>query len=343
MIGDRTEGRGYRTLHRLALPLLAGLVVGASRADAQATHILVITGLGGDTEHSETFKDWADRFIDAAIERHGVPAESVVYLAEKPEGDARSHARSTSDNVRQAVAELSARAEPGDHVFMLLIGHGSYAGGESRFNLPGPDLSAADFALLLDQLSEQKVAFINVSSASGGFVEALSGEDRTIITATKTGLERNDAFFGGYFVDAFAQDGADLDKDERVSLLEAFQFARKEVARAYEQDNRLLTEHAVLDDNGDGKGSGDPGAGQADGALARTMFLASAAHAAARSTDDPVLQRLYEERAASQRRIEELQALRDQMDPERYEARLEELLVSLALKNREIRAREGGG
>lgn len=341
MIGDRTVGRGFRTLSRLALPLLTGLVLATSPADAQATHILVITGLGGDPAHSETFTDWAARFIDAAVERHGVPAESVVYLAEKPDGDARIHARSTSDNVRQAVADLSERAEPGDQVFILLIGHGSYARGESHFNLPGPDLSAADFALLLDQLSEQKVAFINVASASGGFVEALSGEDRTIITATKTGLERNEAFFGGYFVDAFAKDGADLDKDERVSLLEAFQFARQEVARAYEQDNRLLTEHAMLDDNGDGKGSGAPGLGQADGALAQTMFLV--AQAAGQGTDDPVLQRLYEERAVLQRRIDELRALRDQMDPERYEAQFEELLVDLALKNREIRAREGGG
>jgi hypothetical protein len=272
-----------------------------------------------------------------------VPASLVTYLAEKPDGDSRTRARSTSDNVRQAVAEIAARAEPGDRVFMLLIGHGSYAGGESRFNLPGPDLSAADFALLLDQLSEQKVAFINVSSASGGFVEALSGEDRTIITATKTGMERNEAFFGEYFVDAFAQAGADLDKDERVSLLEAFKFARQEVARAYEQDNRLLTEHAILDDNGDGKGSDDPGIGQADGSLAQTMFLVSAARATTQSTDDPVLQRFYAERTVMQRRIDELRALRDQMDPERYDARLEELLVELALKNREIRTREGGG
>lgn len=342
MNGGRTSGRGLRTLSRLAFPLVAGLVLGASRTDAQATHILVITGLGGDAEHRETFTDWADRFVDAAVERHSVPAESVVYLAEEPDGNARTHTRSTSDNVRRAVAEISARAEPGDQVFMLLIGHGTYSGGESRFNLPGPDLSATDFALLLDQLSEQKVAFINVSSASGGFVEALSGEDRTIITATKTGMERNDAAFGGYFVDAFAQDGADLDKDERVSLLEAFHFARQEVARAYELDNRLLTEHAMLDDNGDGKGSGDPRAGQADGALARTMFLASAAQTAAQSTDDPVLQRLLEERTVLQKRIDELRALRDQMDPDRYEAQFEELLVDLALMNREIRAREAG-
>jgi len=316
--------------------------MGAPHAKAQATHILVIAGLSGDAEHGATFTGWANGFIDAATDVHGVPIESVVYLGEKPAEDSRITARSTSDNVRQAVADLSASAQAGDQVFILLIGHGSYSAGESRFNLPGRDLSATDFSLLLDQLSEQAVAFINVSSSSGGFVEALSGEGRTIITATKTGMERNEATFGEHFVKAFAEEGSDLDKDERVSLLEAFQFARQEVARAYEQDGRLLTEHAMLDDNGDGEGSDEPGLGQADGALAQTMFLMSAAAAAAQSTDDPILQGLFEERAGLQRQIDELRALRGQMDPERYEAALEDLLVELALKNREIRAREGG-
>ena len=339
----RAESRRPRSLARELLPALFAVALTAPSASGQATHILVIGGLSGDPAYSETFASWADRFIDAAIEQHGVPAESVVYLGEKPAEDPRIHARSTSDNVRQAVADLSARAQPGDQVFMLLIGHGSYARGESRFNLPGPDLSAQDFALLLDQLPQQKVAFINVSSASGGFVRTLSGEGRAIITATKTGRERNEAIFGGFFVDAFAQERADLDKDKRVSLLEAFEYARQEVARTYSQDNRLLTEHAMLDDNGDGEGSTEAGIGKPDGSLAQTMFLASAAMVAAQSTDDPVLQRLYEERTALQARIDEVRALRDQMDPERYRAALEELLVALALKNREIRAQEGGG
>ncbi len=99
----------------------------------------------------------------------------------------------------------------------------------------------------------------------------------------------------------------------------------------------------MLDDNGDGEGSTEAGIGKPDGSLAQTMFLASAAMVAAQSTDDPVLQRLYEERAALQARIDEVPALRDQMDPGRYQAELEELLVALALKNREIRAQEGGG
>ena len=61
------------------------------------------------------------------------------------------------------------------------------------------------------------------------------------------------------------------------------------------------------------------------------------------ATADPVLARLYEERRGIQERIDALRAGKGTMPPERYDEELEALLVELALKNREIRAREGGG
>ncbi len=310
---------------------------------AQETHVLVIAGLGGDDAYRERFLEWGGSFVDAATEKLGVPRDHIVYLGEKPDADPRITDRSSRDNVERVFAEIASKSEPGDHVFVLLIGHGSYTAGESRFNLPGPDLTAEDFALMLDQLSDRRVSFANVTSASGGFVTALSGPDRAIVTATKTGMERNESVFGGYFIDAFTGDGADLDKNGRVSLSEAFEFARSEVAREYESDGRILTEHALLDDNGDGEGSTDLEEGL-DGALAGMLFLgASPMAVAAMSTDDPVLKGLYEEKAALEQRIDELRAIKDQMEEERYQTTLEDLLVELALKNREIRAREGGG
>ena len=218
----------------------------------------------------------------------------------------------------------------------MLIGHGSYTNGESRFNLPGPDLTAEDFGLHLDQLSERRVAFANLASASGEFVKALSGAGRAIVTATRTGRERNETVFGGYFINAFSGESADLDKDGRVSLWEAFEFARTEVTREYATSNRIATEHAVLDDNGDGEGSTEL-LDATDGALARTMFLA-----AARATDDPELKALFGQRAELEQRLEELRALRGQIDQDRYDNDLEEVLVELALLNREIQARSSG-
>ena len=127
-----------------------------------------------------------------------------------------------------------------------------------------------------------------------------------------------------------------------MSLLEAFQFARTEVAREYETSNRILTEHALLDDNGDGEGSSEVEDGP-DGRTARAMFLApDKTRAAAMATDDPVLRALYEVKADLERRLEELRAIREQMEENRYERELEDLLVELALNNREIRALGGG-
>ena len=325
-----------------AAALLACFALPA-RAASQDTHVLVISGLGGDAAYQERFLEWGASFVDAATTELGVPRENVAYLAEQPEADARISYRSSRDNVERVFAETAATVEAGDHVFVLLIGHGSYTGGESRFNLPGPDLTAQDFAVMLDQLSEQRVSFANLTSASGGFVSVLSAPGRAIVVATKTGMERNESVFGGYFIDAFVGDGADLDKNGRVSLSEAFEFARTEVAREYEADGRMLTEHALLDDNGDGKGSTTLEEGL-DGSLAGTLFLgASRSAVAAMSTDDPVLRTLYEEKVDLERRIEELRAVKDQMEEERYESALEDLLVDLALKNRAIWARTGGG
>ena len=322
-----------------------------SPAAAQESHLLIIAGLGGDPAYSAQFHTWATTLLDAARDRYELPDEQMTYLAEKPDRDPELiDGRSTRENVEAAITELAERARPNDKVFIVLIGHGSFTGGESRFNLPGRDLTAEDFTRLLNQLRSQRVTFANTSSASGGFIEALSGRDRVIVTATKTGGERNEAVFGGFFVEALAgggeadvNDEADLNKDGQVSILEAFNYARREVARTYESDGRLLTEHAILDDNGDGEGSAEPDLQTADGGLARTLFLAAGPirrAAAAAAGSDPALRALYDERQALEERLEALKLLKDGMDLARYEQELETLLVALALKSRAIRETE---
>ncbi len=280
---------------------------------------------------------------DAATKRLGLPTDHVVYLSEDPERDAaRIRGRSTKENVVRTIAELASRTGPTDRIFILLIGHGSGDGEESRFNLPGPDLTAKELAEQFTNFPTQTIVLVNAFSASGDFVKILSGPNRVLVTATKTGFERNESIFGEFFVEAFASDGADTDKDERVSVLEAFEYARRETARRYEDDGRLLTEHAMLDDNGDGEGSTDPTADSADGAWARTLFLDQRGVVRAGATSgDSVLVALYNEKTNLETRIAELRNLKDQMEEEVYEEELEALLVELALNNREIRAREG--
>ena len=334
---------------RLLASVVLGLsvVVGAPHASAQQTHLLVVTGLGGDPEFTEQFHTWATTLIEAATSRYEIPADQVSYLGEDPElAPDLISARSTRENIESAVQTLGERAGPDDHVVIVLFGHGSFTD-VARINLPRRDLSADDFARLLDAFAEQQVTFVNTASASGPFIEKLSGSGRTVMTATKTGLERNASVFGGFFVAAFA-DGegeADQNKDRRVSMLEAFTYARAKAVQSYEAEGLLTTEHALLDDNGDGEGTDEPdplGAESADGMVARTMFFSNGVGRRADMAfpDDPELQALYQERATLVARVDELRRVRGGVAPQEYERELETLMVDLALKSREIRQLE---
>ncbi len=321
---------------RLCWTLAAGLWPAA--AAGQNTHLLLISGLGGEPRYTEAFHGWLSRFADAATERYGIPTERIAYLAEDPALDpTRIRGRSTALGIQAAFAELNAAAQPQDDLVVVLVGHGTFANGTARFNVPGPDVTPDDVALLVEEFGGRRVTVVNAASASGPFVQALSGPGRTVIAATRTGRERNLTRFGLHFVEAFADDGADVDKDSRVSMAEAFGYAVREVEREYEGDDRLLTEHAVLDDNGDGEGSRELGEEGGDGALARTVFLTSA-EGRDGSSPSAALSALYAEKAAIEARIEDLRRVKAQLSQERYEDELESLLVELALKNREIRA-----
>jgi hypothetical protein len=314
----------------------------------------VISGLSGEPAYLERFHDWSSALVDAATHRGGLPADNIWYLGEDPQQDAaRIRGKSTKEEIGKVFEEIDARARPGDRVFVVLIGHGSYGSGESRFNLPGPDITAAEFSLMLDRFGEQQIVFVNTASASGGFIEAISGKNRIVVTATKSGMQNNETRFAEFFVDAFAQDGADVDKDKRISVLEAFEYARLQVAHVYEEGNQLQTEHALLDDNGDGQGAQRPEEAEksaegaaADGAVARLVFLAvtgegSGATAGGEGVDDPALLALYAQKRGLEERIEALKQQKDGMAEDLYLQELEGLLLELALKNREIATATG--
>jgi Peptidase C13 family len=320
------------TARGIARCLVAGLLVllgGARTASAQDTHLLIIVGVGGDEEHTKQFHKWALSVLDVG-KKVGIPDANVTYLGENPDKDAgRMKARATKENVTRAFADLAARAKPNDEIFILLIGHGSYDGRQGVFNLPGPDLTAADYAKLLEKFPTQKIAFVNTASASGAFLEPLAGPARTIVTATKTGGERNEPRFAEYFVEALGSESADRDRNGRVSILEAFDYAASKVKAAYEKEGHILTEHAALEDGSQGK-------------LAATQYLApERSRTAAAQAAPPALRALLEERDNLERQVNELRLKKDSLDGARYDQELERLLTELAVKTKAIRDLEG--
>jgi hypothetical protein len=294
-------------------------VLAASPAFAQRTHLLVITGVPGDEEHAAQFQKWATSFIDAAKKKDAVPDANITYLA---------GAKATRDGVDKAFTELAARARPNESVVVLLIGHGSFDGTQAAFNLPGPDLTVADWVKLLGKLSAQRVAFVNTTSSSGAFLPAVAAPGRVVVTATKTGGERNETQFPEHFVEAFNDNAADRDRNGHVSIGEAFEYAKAKVVQAFQQKGLLLTEHATMDEGTGG-----------DSRLAATIFLGTgrAEDSLAVDTSDPAMRALVDERNAIEQQIAGLKLKKTSMAEAQYDAEMETLLTNLALKTKAIR------
>jgi hypothetical protein len=325
---------------RLVTAFVAALALAAPAA-AQNVHLMVVVGLAGDPEHAELFQRWASTLVDGATGRLGIPRDQVVYLSDQPEKDAkRASGKSTQQEIQRAFSALAKSAKEDDVVFVVLIGHGTFDGKVAKFNLPGPDMTPGDFAPLLKSLPSRHVVFVDTASSSGPFVEDLAGPGRTIVTATRTGAERFATLFGGYFVDALFSDSADADKNRRISVLEAFDAAKLGVARAYEQEGIMLTEHPLLDDSGEGKGVGDPKPDGKIGRVAAVLSLGTPQSAEAMPAD-PKMRALYDERRDLERRVEGLKLMKSGMEPARYASELEKLLTALAVKSKEIRDLEG--
>jgi hypothetical protein len=343
--------RAARMWSRASRVAAAAIALGFTASDARAqgasrARVLIVSGVSGEPQIAAAFAKQATTMIDALKTRFGIAETDIVYLAETTSGEtARAKATATKENVERELTSLAERSRSGDVLFVMLIGHGSGDDATTRFNLPGPDITAADFARILDPIDGPVVAIVNAASASGGFIGTLSGKNRVIATATKSGSERNQTRFATYFVQAYAGDVADSDKDGRVSVLEAFEYARREVSRAYEAENHLLTEHAQLDDNGDKKGTAAPDSKSPDGSLARRVFLggtSGSVAAAARASNDPRVASLEKEKSDIEARIDSLRRGKAAMDSTAYEKALEGLLVQLAEKNKAIRDAVGG-
>ncbi|HEX6693217.1 MAG TPA: hypothetical protein VF035_00800 [Longimicrobiales bacterium] len=327
--------------------ILAASPRAAGSQEAPRTFWLIVTGLSGEAEYAASYNSWAGTIADAARTRFG--AHDVTWLAEA-EGEDRAGA-STKAGIESALTRIASTANRTDALFIVLIGHGSFADGIGKISLPGPDLTAPDLAKLLAAVPARTVV-INTASASGAWIAPLAAPGRLILTATKSGTEQNETTFPRYFADALTRDDADTDKDRRVSVLEAYEYARREVAREYAADKRMLTEHAQIDGNGDGRAVAIASPDSADGAVAALTHFgitgsaaragASASPGAASAQQSPELRALYATKAKLEQQLADLRGRKASMTDAEYQKLLEPLLLDIARNGSEIRKLEGG-
>lgn len=310
-----------RILRSMALLVLMSVATTLARADSLA---LILNGIPPTPEHEARFADWTERTRSALVDRFGFPEENVVVLN-----------RPNAADIRSAFQELASRIDSDDTFYLFFIGHGSYDGRDYKFNIVREDLTASDYSDLLSSLGAGRSVVINSTISSGASIEALKAPNRIIVTATRTGTERNDTTFYEFFLDALSDPASDEDLNERLSVWEAFRYATMAVARSYEERNLLATEHPQISDSGGEQTGVDPD---------EIPTLAQLTHfnvATSVEVDDPGLRALLEERDQIESAIAELRSNRESMAEADYETQLEDLLVDLALKNREISAREG--
>lgn len=222
----------------LALTLSAGLAVGVAGApvdggSAGQTRALVVAGLGGTPDYETDFQRQAKAAADALRE---VAADVTLLL-----GDMSGRAR-----LRDELAALGARAAVDDTLVVVLVGHGTFDERDYRFNVPGPDVTGADLGDWLAALPAQRQIVVAATSASGALLQPLQAPRRTLVTATRSGGERNASVFARYLAEALGEAGADTDKDGFVSVLEAFRFAEHRVTGHYAERNEMATEHPTL-------------------------------------------------------------------------------------------------
>ena len=205
--------------------------------------VMVVMGAAGSPEYGRQFQDWSTRWQTAA-QRGGA---EFVTVGLEPAGSETDH-----DLLQRVIADRAADSD--EPLWIVFIGHGTFDGKVARFNLRGPDVTLPEISAWLQPV-RRPLAIINCASCSGPFLQELAGPERIVITSTKSGSEYNFSRFGDYLSTAIIDPQADLDRDDQVSLLEAYLRAAARVSEFYEGEGRLMTEHALLDDNGDRLGT----------------------------------------------------------------------------------------
>jgi hypothetical protein len=306
------------------VPAVAGVLALTAPVWAQTLQeVIVVVGAEGEPQFAPQFRQWAERWSAAATKGQAKCTTIGLESAAKPDRALLQEA---------LAAQTEATNEP---LWIVLIGHGTFDGKTARFNMRGEDFSPADLSAWLKPL-QRPVAIVNCASASGPFLTELAAPQRVVVTAAKSGHEYNFARFGDHISQAITDPSADLDKDEQVSLLEAYLVAAAKVREFYTSESRLATEHALLDDNGDRLGtpadwfsglratkSAKAGA-SLDGALARTFILVRSGREEVLPADSRA------KRDELEQKLAELRAKKGSLPEADYFAELEPILVELS-------------
>ena len=279
---------------------------------ARDVDVIIVRGADGAPEYAKRFDAEVSGW-QAACAKSKVSVEVLTQL----------------DELKAALQKQSSK--PTGALWLVLIGHGTFDGRDARFNLSGPDFTPQELAQWLKSV-QREVVVVNTASASGAFIKPLAGPKRVLLSATKSGDEVSYPRFGEHLARAIGGElQADLDQDQQVSLLEAFLYASRQTAQFYETEGRIATEHALIEDNGDGVGTRAEmfegvraKADKADGGRASQIALLLNAEEASLSDE------IRAKRDALEVQVRALVARKTAMKEDDFYRELESLFVAIA-------------
>jgi hypothetical protein len=321
-VGDRVSqvNRDGRLWLRTALICaLAWPCAGRAMAD---TFYVVVSGLGGEPDYEQRFAAEA-KDLDRLFRSAGNTVHSVTLTGQD----------ATAARVKESLESVARTAKREDDFVLILIGHGSFDGTAYKFNLPGPDMSAAEIAELCNRIAAGRQLIVDATSASGGAIDELRHPGRAVVAATKSGTEKNATVFARYWVEALEDPSADTDKSDSISALEAFTYATKKTASFYESQKRLATEHAVFTDVQSGEPVREPAQGQGQLMSSLTLLRIGGTKQAA---SDPAKKELLGRKEDLEQKIDALKYQKAAMDPAEYKKQLTALLLDLARVQQEL-------
>jgi hypothetical protein len=301
--------------------LFAALCLFPVHAHATAYYV-VVAGLGGEPEYDQRFTAEA-KDLEKIFKASGANSQTHVLIGQD----------ATAARFKDILNSIARSSKPADDFVLILIGHGSFDGAVYKFNLVGPDVSAEEIAEICNRIPAQRQLIVDTSSASGGAIPALRHAGRAIVTATKSGTEKNATIFARYWVEALQDPSSDTDKSDSVSALEAFTYASKKTAAFYESQKRLATEHAVFTDANSGEPVREAGANQ--GALMSSITLLRLG-TTQQAANNPAKLSLLTRKEELERNIDALKYQKAAMDPAEYKKQLTSMLLELAQVQQEL-------
>ena len=266
-------------------------------ANGAETRSLIATGLGGNSDYETEFTRHANRIF----KQLNKVSDDVTLL---------SGENANTESLQATLNVLINRTNADDVLILIYVGHGSYNGEVFKFNVQGPDFSATDLARWLEPARAKQQLVVVTGASSGAVQQTLASDGRTVISGTRSGEQRNATVFGRYFSAALEDDAADVDKDLRITAVEAFRYAQSGINTHYTRNNEMTTENPI-------SSGPEP-----------TMVLA---HLETLPAVDPGLAHLFTQRDSLEQDMASLRADKASYTEDEYFNELQRLLLELAM------------